>query len=108
MNVSYTDVFKRHTRKLSRRYRSLQQDLRPTIEGLEAGELLGDRIAGLDDVVYKVRVKNSDNKKGKSGGYRVIYYLKTAEEIRLMAMYSKSDQANISDSSLRRILSEDQ
>ena len=107
MIVSYTEIFKKHIRKLNRRYRSLQQDLQPVLTELETGTLLGDRITGLDDIVFKVRVKNSDNKKGKSGGYRVIYYLKTDEEIRLLAMYSKSDQANISVSSLRRILSDD-
>ena len=108
MEISYTDVFKKHVRRLSRRYRSLHNDLAPVINELATGVLLGDRITGLDDVVYKVRVKNSDNQKGKSGGYRVIYYVKTEEEIRLMAMYAKSDQANISDNSLRRILSDDQ
>ena len=108
MKVTYTKVFKKHIRKLSRRYRSLQQDLQSVIETLERGTLLGDRITGLDHIVYKVRVKNSDNKKGKRAGYRVIYYIKTVEEARLIAMYSKSDQVNISDSSIRRILSGDQ
>lgn len=106
MEVTYTKVFKKHVRKLSRRYPSLQQDLQPVVEGLQKGMLLGDRLTGLDDIVYKARVKNSDSKKGKSGGYRVIYYLKTSEEINLLAVYSKSDQVNISESSLRRILSE--
>ena len=68
---------------------------------------MGDRITGLEDIVYKVRVKNSDNQKGKSGGYRIIYYVRTQDEIRLLAMYAKSDQVNISDNSLRRILGED-
>ena len=108
MEVSFTDVFKRHVNKLSRRYRSIKQDLEPVIETLQTGTLVGDRVTGLDDVVYKVRVKNSDNRKGKSGGYRIIYYLKTIDEVRLLAMYSKSDQANISDNSLRRILRDDQ
>lgn len=108
MNVTYTEVFKKHIRKLSRRYRSLQSDLEPVINELKAGAILGDRITGLEDIVYKVRVKNSDNQKGKSGGYRVIYYIKTQDEIRLLAMYAKSDQANITDNSLRRILSDDQ
>ena len=107
MEVTYTEVFKKHVRKLSRRYRSLQRDLAPVIEALQTGTLLGDRITGLDDIVYKVRVTNSDSRKGKSGGYRVIYYLKTAHDIRLIAMYVKSDQTNISANSLRRILNAD-
>ena len=51
-------------------------------------------------------MKNSDNQKGKSAGYRVIYYIKTADEVRLLAMYAKSDQETISADKLREILSE--
>jgi mRNA-degrading endonuclease RelE of RelBE toxin-antitoxin system len=43
------------------------------IEKLQSGEVLGDRLSGLDIVVFKVRFKNSDIQKGKSGGYRLIY-----------------------------------
>jgi len=107
MNISYTEIFKKNVRKLYKRYRSLQKDLDPVLAELQKGISLGDRITGLDEAVYKVRIKNSDNHKGKSGGYRVIYYLKKADEIRMMAMYAKSDQANISAASLQRILSDD-
>jgi mRNA-degrading endonuclease RelE of RelBE toxin-antitoxin system len=104
MEIGYTKIFKKHLRKLSKRYRSIYSDLEPVVDELKTGVLIGDRVTGLDDIVYKVRVKNSDNQKGKSGGYRVIYYLKTTDEVRLMAMYSKSDQENMSEDSLRRIL----
>ncbi|MFT6221405.1 MAG: hypothetical protein ACJA0C_000808 [Candidatus Endobugula sp.] len=57
--------------------------------------------------MYKVRVNNSDNKKGKNGGYRVIYYLKRTDETKMLAMYAKSGQAEISAASLQRILSDD-
>jgi mRNA-degrading endonuclease RelE of RelBE toxin-antitoxin system len=107
MNISYTEIFKKHVRKLKKRYRSLQNDLQPVLAELEEGALLGDRIKGLDEAVYKVRVKNSDNQKGKNGGYRVIYYLKKRDEIKMLAMYAKSDLADISAASLQRILSDD-
>ena len=38
--------------------------------------------------VFKVRVKNSDNQKGKSGGYRLMYYLKTSFNVLLLAIDS--------------------
>jgi hypothetical protein len=57
--------------------------------------------------VHKVRVNNSDNKKGKNGGYRVIYYIKRTDETKMLAMYAKSGQAEISAASLQRILSDD-
>ena len=33
--------------------------------------------------------------KGKSGGYRVIYYLKTDDRIILATIYSKSDRSDV-------------
>ena len=46
--------------------------------------------------VFKVRLKNSNIQKGKSGGYRVIYYLKTDWGIILATIYSKSDISDVS------------
>ncbi len=66
------------------------------------GEIIGDRLKGFDYYVYKVRVKNSDTRKGTSGGYRVIYYVKTADFIILSNIYSKSDYENIDDSLIEK------
>jgi hypothetical protein len=54
--------------------------------------------------VYKVRVKNSDIKKGQSSGYRVVYYIQTPEAILLTNIYSKSDRANISNEDIEGII----
>jgi len=105
MHIDYTSEFKRHLRGLKRRYRSIQQDLQTLIEDLQSGQVPGDLLSGIDGyTVYKVRIQNSDAKRGKSGGYRVIYYVKSASHITLLAVYSKSDQADIHASTLRRIL----
>ncbi|RIK26832.1 MAG: hypothetical protein DCC52_09840 [Chloroflexi bacterium] len=56
--------------------------------------------------LYKLRVRNSDNRKGKSGGYRLIYYLRTTERLILVTIYSKSDQGDISKKRLASILNE--
>lgn len=71
---------------------------------LEAGECPGDQISGITYAVFKVRVKNSDAQRGKSGGYRVIYYLKTEATVILVTIYSKSDQGDISESKIRQII----
>lgn len=49
-------------------------------------------------------MKNSDAQRGKSGGYRVIYYLKIAENIILITIYSKSDQGDISKKIVQQII----
>ncbi|PIE41303.1 MAG: addiction module antitoxin [Gammaproteobacteria bacterium] len=104
MNINFTDEFRQHVRRLGRRYRSIRGDLTSLLEQLEAGETPGDQIQGTGYTVYKARVKNSDARRGKTGGYRVIYYIQTESSVTLLAMYSKSDQADIGVEAVRRIL----
>ena len=103
MAIRYTDAFKRQLERLSRRYRRIRTDVQPVIDRLAAGETPGDRIPGVGHVLYKVRVKNSAAVRGKRGGFRIIYYLHTADDILLVTIYSKSEQADITADELQRI-----
>ena len=91
-------------RTLGKRYRNIRKDIQPVIEQLQAGELPGDRIPGMEYEIFKVRIKNSDIQKGKSAGYRAIYYLKTSDSIVLVTIYSKSDLSDIAVETVREIL----
>ncbi|MEK0184887.1 type II toxin-antitoxin system RelE/ParE family toxin, partial [Microcoleus anatoxicus PTRS2] len=71
INVYFADEFKRNLRALSKKYRHIRSDVQPIVEQLQVGELPGNRIPGINDIVFKVRVKNTDIKKGKSAGYRL-------------------------------------
>jgi mRNA-degrading endonuclease RelE of RelBE toxin-antitoxin system len=95
IQVESTSTFTRNLRNLAKKYRSIRNDIQPVIEQLERGELPGDRISGIGYEVFKVRVRNSDIQKGKSGGYRMIYYVKTENGIILLTVYAKSEQSNI-------------
>ena len=53
-----------------------------------------------------MRKSYSNNQKGKSGGYRLIYYLKTSTHILLLTTYSKSEQDDVSAEDLRDIIEE--
>ena len=97
IQIALTPRFKRDIRELTKRYRSIRSDIQPLIEQLQAGELPGDRIAGVKYQIFKVRLKNSNLQKGKSGGYRVIYYVKTEQEVILATIYSKSDISDVSN-----------
>ena len=105
MKIEYTDAFKRQLRKLSRRYRHIRQDLDPLIAQLQNGTTPGNQVSGLGYTLYKARLRNRDNRRGKSGGYRVIYYLQSRDKIILVTIYSKSDQADIRAVEIRRIIS---
>ncbi len=83
-----------------------ENDIQPIIEQLQQGEILGDRIPKIGYEVFKLRVRNSDIKKGKSGGYRLIYYVKTPKGIILLTIYSKSNQADITADDIQSIIAE--
>jgi mRNA-degrading endonuclease RelE of RelBE toxin-antitoxin system len=104
MKINYGEGFKRQLKRLAKRYRFVKTDIKPVLDSLEAGETPGDQLIGHSYALYKVRLKNSDNKKGKSGGYRVIYYLKTDEDCSLVTIYSKSDQGDIAQNELESLV----
>jgi mRNA-degrading endonuclease RelE of RelBE toxin-antitoxin system len=106
VQVEYTPEFKRNLRTLAKKYRHIRSDVQPVIDRLQAGEAIGDQVQGTPYTIFKVRAQNSDIRKGKSSGYRLIYYLRIPTSIVLVTIYSKLDQADISAEQIRRILKE--
>jgi mRNA-degrading endonuclease RelE of RelBE toxin-antitoxin system len=106
IQIEYTARFQRDVRTLAKRYRDIRTDLQPLLDRLQAGEIIGDLVPGTDYTVFKVRVKNSNIQKGKSAGYRVLYYLKARDRIIMITMYSKSDLSDIPAEEVRDILTE--
>lgn len=106
IQVEVSPTFNRNLRALAKKYRSVRNDIQPVIEQLEQGELPGDKISDIGYAVFKLRVRNSDTQKGKSGGYRLIYYVKTARGIILLTIYTKSEQVDIAADDLRSIIAE--
>ncbi len=105
IEIKLTSEFQRKVRNLAKKYRKVRLDLQPILEQLQAGHLLGDRISGIDAEVWKLRIKNSDIQKGKSGGYRLIYWFSSSTSIVLIDMYSKSEQEDIEVADIMRIIS---
>ncbi|WP_016952566.1 type II toxin-antitoxin system RelE/ParE family toxin [Anabaena sp. PCC 7108] len=106
IEITLTPRFQRDLRELAKRYRSIRSDIQPLIDQLQAGETPGDRIAGIKYQVFKVRIKNSNIQKGKSGGYRVIFYLKNAQGIILTTIYSKSDLTDVSNEIIEQAIAQ--
>jgi mRNA-degrading endonuclease RelE of RelBE toxin-antitoxin system len=104
VEIETTDEFDRRSKFLKKKYRSLKSDLKPLLLALQSGETPGDVLTGLSILVLKVRVSNSDASRGKSGGYRVIYYVVLPTKIVLITMYSKSEQENIDAKEIERIV----
>jgi mRNA-degrading endonuclease RelE of RelBE toxin-antitoxin system len=106
VQVEFTPEFKRNLRALARKYRHIRSDVQPVIQQLEAGEIIGDKVPGVKYAIFKVRVSNSDIRKGKRSGYRLIYHLRSPKNVILVTLYSKLDQSDISAREIKRIIAE--
>ncbi|NES19411.1 MAG: type II toxin-antitoxin system RelE/ParE family toxin [Symploca sp. SIO3E6] len=104
VEVQLTPEFQRKLKTLAKKYRQIKVDLQPILEQLQMGSFLGDQIPGIGSTVIKVRIKNSDSQRGKSGGYRLIYWILSTELIVLLDIYSKSDQEDIEVAEIRQII----
>ena len=104
--VEYTSEFKRNLRALAKKYRHIRSDVQTFIDQITSGHIIGNQVKGLRHTIYKARVKNSDIQKGKSAGYRVIYWIKTPGDIILVTIYSKLYQTDVTPQQVRRIVKE--
>ncbi|NET00065.1 MAG: type II toxin-antitoxin system RelE/ParE family toxin [Sphaerospermopsis sp. SIO1G1] len=106
VEIRFTEPFKKRLKKLTKRYRSIQQDIEPIIQQLQEGILIGEQITDVNATVFKVRAKNSDIPTGKSGGYRLIYQVISPTLILLLVIYAKSDQVTISSTEIKTLVQE--
>ena len=102
--IKITAFFAQASKKLKKKYPHIKDDLIPLVKKLKQGILEGDRLQGFDGNIYKVRVASFDQKRGKSGGFRVVYYAITEdEEINLLFIFPKASQENLTPNQTRRI-----
>ena len=100
--VFLTDNFKREAKKLAKKYPSLKSELAALGEQLSENPEQG---IPLGNNVYKIRLSISSKGKGKSGGARIISFVKiTQETVYLLSIYNKGKKENISDTEINQIL----
>ena len=101
MDIILTRQFKDDIKFYKRRkkYLKIDADIKPAVNELLAGNFIGDKLEGLDipanTAAYKVRLPNSSINVGKSGGFRLLYYVAIADRIYLLKIYSKKDDNRI-------------
>ncbi len=101
-DVEFTPEFKRNLRSLAKKYRHIRSDVQPVIDQIREGNFVGDQIPKTGEhSIFKVRVRNKDIRKGKSAGYRLIYYVET--EIKVI-LITKTEQSDINPNQMRQIL----
>lgn len=93
-----TTEFEKELKKLIKKYPSLKDDFRILVQSLEINPTQG---APLGNNCYKIRLAIASKGKGKSGGARVITFVKLINEIVLLiSIYDKSVKENISTKEL--------
>ena len=100
--IELTDNFKKEAKKLIKKYPSLKKEIK------ELGEILVENPTfgtPLGNDVYKIRLSVASKGKGKSGGARVISFVKIiAETVYFISIYNKSDRDTISELEIAKLL----
>ena len=103
-NVLTTSGFKRDSKPLLKKYKSLKNEILNLIASLEKEPKQG---IPLGNDCYKIRLSIASKGKGKSSGARVITCVKiVAGFVYLLTIYSKSEKDNIADRKLQELLKE--
>lgn len=100
-----TETFQKSIKILKKKFHRVKDDLSNIIQTLEDEPTIGDPIPGWNKEVWKVRAASSDVKKGKRGGFRLIYFWRAGEfRIYLLAVYFKGEKSEISKRDIERLL----
>lgn len=102
--ILFSRRFTHEIKRLKKRFHHVDDDIRPLINQLKAGETPGDQVPDVGYLTYKVRIPNRDMRSGKSGGYRAIYYLRLKNTIYLITIYSKRERDNITADEIRDLI----
>lgn len=100
--VVLTDFFKRRFKELKKRHRSLDADVLALVDALEKQPVQGTPI-GKD--CYKIRLAISSKGTGKSGGGRVITYVRLLQgKVYMLTIYDKTDRDSLTTKELLELL----
>jgi len=100
--LAFTKSFGRELKKLKKKYPSILSDLDKIAVELLEKPFLGDPVY---KNCYKVRVPISSINKGKSGSARLITYVVYSKStIFLIAIFTKSERASISDKEIKELI----
>ncbi|MDX2076370.1 MAG: type II toxin-antitoxin system RelE/ParE family toxin [bacterium] len=93
-------------KQLKKKFPLITHEIRDLLDVLEADERPGDIIPNIGHDVYKVRLANKSAQRGKSGGFRAVYYVQLSNKIYLITVYSKTEQSDISPKKIQDILAD--
>ena len=98
-----TPTFERELRRLTKRYKSLPDDILRLVALLENNPNTG---SSLGRGLYKIRLGIKSKGHGKRGGARVISYYIAHGYVFLLSIYDKSELGSVSSSELDALILE--
>ena len=100
-NVFSIPLFDNQAKRLSKKYPSFKDDLADLIESIASKPIQGK---ALGNNFYKIRLAISSKGKGKSGGARVITFVKLMQStVYLTSIYDKSEKVGFTGKELELI-----
>jgi mRNA-degrading endonuclease RelE of RelBE toxin-antitoxin system len=94
--------FKKEAKKLVKKYPSLKSELATLFTELEENPTLG---TPLGNDIYKIRLAIASKNKGKSGGARVMSFVKVYDTtVLVFSIYDKGDRDSISDKEIKELI----
>ena len=98
--------FDRKLERFVRKHPRSDDQVERLIYQLRRDERPGQRVPRVGYNLYKVRLRNPAARRGKSGGFRVIYYVQLHDRVTLLTIYSKTDDNDISIAEMRQLARE--
>ncbi len=94
--------FKKEAKKLNKKYNSLKLELEKLFIQLAQNPTIG---ISLGNNVYKIRLAVASKNTGKSGGLRIISFVKiTDTTVLLFSIYNKGEKGTISQREIEQLL----
>lgn len=104
VKILSSDRFTKNVRDLHKHYPHVTEDIDVLLKQLRNGATPGERISGVGYSAYKVRVKSKDINRGTDSAFRLLYYLQTKDCVFLVTIYTKSQQQDIPNKALKRLI----
>ncbi len=103
-NIELSNNFIKEAKRLAKKYPSLKEELAALFTSLEENPTQGTPL-GKD--IYKIRLTIASKNKGKSGGARVLSFVKVVENtVLLFAIYSKGETDSLTDKQIKELIKE--
>ena len=94
--------FKKEAKSLTKKFPSLKQELAALFTKLQTNPTM---VTPLGNDIYKIRLAIASKNRGKSGGARILSFVKVTDTtVLLFSIYNKGDVNSLSDKEIQNLI----